>query len=413
MTTDRFGLYQVASGTSMAAPQVAGTLALLLAAHPGLSALRQRELVTSTAVDLGTPGDDADTGHGRVDALAALDLATTPAPDFTVSAQPTSGSVELGGTATYEIDVAPSSGTPGDATVTVSPSPSLVATVSPVTLPSATGSSIVTLSTTAQTVPGDYQATVDVTADGTHHSVVLTLSVLPRATRIELSTAGDANPPGLAGRADDADVLAWDGAAFRRAVDASDAPYSLPAGANLDGFSRVDARTFYVSFCQDVKLPGLGWVQDEDVVLFDGTRWRVWFDGTAHQLTTSALDLDAVSVVAGSLYFSTAGAAKLPGVGGTADDADVYRWDGKVFTRVWDATAHGLPSSAEVDGLDLVDSTHFMLSFSPTTVAVPGLGMVQDEDVVGYDAGQWRTVFDGTAAGLTTSALDVDAFDVP
>ena len=73
-TTDRYDLYQVASGTSMAAPQVAGTLALLLSAHPGLTAAQQRELVTSTAVDLGPPGVDPDTGHGLVDALAALDL---------------------------------------------------------------------------------------------------------------------------------------------------------------------------------------------------------------------------------------------------------------------------------------------------------------------------------------------------
>ena len=413
LTTDRFGLYQVASGTSMAAPQVAGALALLLAAHPGLTADQQRDLVTRSAVDLGQPGNDGDTGHGRVDVRAAFDLATTPAPDFAVTAHPTFGSVRAGGSVGFRVDVAATSGTPGDAAVTVYPPAGVAASAVPAIVPGATGSSTVTVSTSALTAPGDYQVPVDVDAGSTHHVVVLGLTVQPPVQPIELSTSGDANPPGVGGHPDDADVLAWDGTTFRRAIDASGPPYSLPTGANVDGFSRVDGRRFYISFSQGVRLPGLGWVQDEDVVLFDGSRWRVWFDGTAHGLTSSALDLDALSVAGTNVYFSTAGDGKPPGVGGTADDADIFRWDGHAFARVWDASKHGLAPRVDVDGLDLTDSTHFALSFANTSVALPGLGVVQDEDVLGYTAGQWRTVFDGTSAGLTTAEMDVDAFDLP
>ena len=101
----------------------------------------------------------------------------------------------------------------------------------------------------------------------------------------------------------------------------------------------------------------------------------------------------------------------MPGVA-TPDDADIYSWNGTSFARVWDATAAGLATGANVDGLQVTDATHFYLSFSSTTTAVPVLGNVQDEDVVYFNAGTWSVYFDGTAAGLTDGDEDLDAIDV-
>jgi serine protease AprX len=70
-TADLSGFYYAASGTSMAAPHVAGVLALLLSAYPDLTASGQETAVLSTTVDLGSPGPDNDHGYGRVDVLAA------------------------------------------------------------------------------------------------------------------------------------------------------------------------------------------------------------------------------------------------------------------------------------------------------------------------------------------------------
>jgi subtilisin family serine protease len=70
-TTDLGGFYYAASGTSMAAPHVAGALALLLSAYPDLTSPEQETAVLSTTVDLGSPGPDNDYGYGRVDVLAA------------------------------------------------------------------------------------------------------------------------------------------------------------------------------------------------------------------------------------------------------------------------------------------------------------------------------------------------------
>ncbi len=114
----------------------------------------------------------------------------------------------------------------------------------------------------------------------------------------------------------------------------------------------------------------------------------------------------------GSLYFSTDNTLVPPGAGGSGDDADIYRWNGgSSYTRVRDASALGW-STANVDGLVWVDATHVYLSYSPNA-SVPGIGAVQDEDVVYYNAGTWSVYFDGTAVGLTSGNLDVDAFDVP
>lgn len=224
------------------------------------------------------------------------------------------------------------------------------------------------------------------------------------------STVGSSNPPGVGGAADDADIYHWTGATYSRAWDAT--AFGLPGGANVDGYDRVDATHFYLSFSgATTTVPGLGAVQDEDVVYYNNGVWQLYFNGTAHGLTSNNLDLDAISIVGGTLYFSTVGNTNPPGVGGAADNADIYSWNGTSYARVWDASASGLPAAANVDGFVRVDATHFYLSFSADTT-VPGLGVVQDEDVIYHNAGTWSVYFNGTAHGLTSNNLDIDAFDL-
>ena len=92
-----------------------------------------------------------------------------------------------------------------------------------------------------------------------------------------------------------------------------------------------------------------------------------------------------------------------PGVGGTADDADIYTWNGTSFARVWDATAAGFADAANVDGFVRgADATQIYLSFFfAADTTVPVLGTVQDEDVVFFNGTTWYVFFDGTAHGLT------------
>jgi hypothetical protein len=70
-TTDLYGLYYAATGTSLAAPHVAGSLALLLSAYPDLTADQQTAALINAAVDLGTAGPDNNFGYGRLNVQAA------------------------------------------------------------------------------------------------------------------------------------------------------------------------------------------------------------------------------------------------------------------------------------------------------------------------------------------------------
>jgi Putative Ig domain/Multicopper oxidase len=240
---------------------------------------------------------------------------------------------------------------------------------------------------------------------------------------VYFSTFGNTNPTGLAGTADDADIYSWNGAVFTRVVDMT--TKGLPSAANTDELKIIDATHFYLSFVADTTLPGLGTVQDEDIVYYNGTSWTLFFDGTSKGLTNANHDIDAFDIAGNTVYFSTfgstntPGATNPPGVAGTADNADIYSWDGSVFSRVVDLSTLGVSAAprsgavSNVDGLKFIDSTHFYVSFVGN-VTLPVIGQVQDEDIVYYDGTGWSVYFDGTAApkSLTIGNHDIDGFDI-
>ncbi|MDW7731822.1 MAG: S8 family serine peptidase [Methanolobus sp.] len=71
-STSLGGEYESKSGTSMAAPHVSGVVALLLSADSTLDPAEVREILDSTATDLGDEGKDIYYGNGLVNASAAL-----------------------------------------------------------------------------------------------------------------------------------------------------------------------------------------------------------------------------------------------------------------------------------------------------------------------------------------------------
>ncbi|MGV9103148.1 MAG: S8 family serine peptidase [Candidatus Thorarchaeota archaeon] len=80
--------YDQMSGTSMACPMVAGVVSLVRDANPDLTASEVRDILQTTATDLGSTGWDQYYGYGMVNAEAAVDEAggggdTTPPAQVT------------------------------------------------------------------------------------------------------------------------------------------------------------------------------------------------------------------------------------------------------------------------------------------------------------------------------------------
>jgi subtilisin family serine protease len=85
--------YACVAGTSMAAPHVAGAVAILRSA--GLSPLQTIDRLLSSANDLGLPGHDTIYGSGSLDIAAAVDGVTSSETGAGVAATPTTAAVAV------------------------------------------------------------------------------------------------------------------------------------------------------------------------------------------------------------------------------------------------------------------------------------------------------------------------------
>ena len=85
------GGYEVSSGTSHAAAQVSGIIALMLEHTPGITPDQARGVLQATAKDLGAPGHDPMFGAGLADAYGALMAKEAPVAAATPTVERVSG----------------------------------------------------------------------------------------------------------------------------------------------------------------------------------------------------------------------------------------------------------------------------------------------------------------------------------
>jgi len=296
------------------------------------------------------------------------------------------------------------------------------------------GASLPTLNAGAASVGGFSAPCDDVDGDGRPNGSAWDIGAdeQPDGTSkcLFFSTEGNTAVPGITDP-DNADIYLWNGAAFGRVFDATDA--GLGGGANIDALVAVDSDTFYMSFTGNLNLPGVGTVQNRDVVRYTGGAWTLFFDGDDVGLTMAAENVDAFEVLgAGSVAVSTDGNPDVPGISGENDE-DLLRCTGSfgpttscTWSYYLDGSDVGLDSTAneDLDGAAVLGGDLYLSTLGAFTTADPpgpptslsGGG----EDVFSCNAfvpgttsscGSFSMFFDGSMQGVTPGNLD--AIDRP
>ena len=167
-TTADPNTYSFMSGTSMAAPHVAGLAALIWSANASLTPAQVRAILQETAIDKGAPGFDPYYGWGRINAAAAVQAASgtgstpttpptaTPTKTATATTPPTATATKTATATATKTATA----TPPTATATTPPTATATKTATATATPTATATQ--TATKTPTTSPAVYLQRVDV-----------------------------------------------------------------------------------------------------------------------------------------------------------------------------------------------------------------------------------------------------------
>ena len=126
---------------------------------------------------------------------------------------------------------------------------------------------------------------------------------------------------------------------------------------DIDGFALQSNGTILMSFVSAISVPGVGTVDDSDVVIFDTSdnSFALIFDGSDVGLTSNGEDVDAVMVYDGRLVISTNGGHSVSGLSGADEDLLIFtatslgtNTSGS-FARFFDGSDVGLNNSSSED----------------------------------------------------------------
>jgi subtilisin family serine protease len=187
----RGGDFAVGTGTSMAAPFVAGLAALLFDQRPSRSVADVRALIAETAAKVGTseygfdPFGTCDCtwnelfGYGRIDVAAALGAATASQPAFFMSAAPATATVTSAGSATYRVAFQPDRGFDGAVSLSVPDLPPGLSTTFDRRVMAAGGSAALRVAVGPLAAAGTYELTVVAQGASVTRGATLRLVVRP------------------------------------------------------------------------------------------------------------------------------------------------------------------------------------------------------------------------------------------
>ena len=182
-----------------------------------------------------------------------------------------------------------------------------------------------------------------------------------------------------------------------------------------------EGTTLYLSLNSGMTLPGNVDVDNEDVIAFDGTDFRLYFDGS--DVGVAATKLDALAVIsANEILLSFSSPEIIPGIAGTVEDSDIVKFTATqlgvstvgTFELFFRGSDVGLsPSTEDIDAIDLHNDGRVIIS-TVGDVDVPGV-TGRDEDLLAftpntpgdYSAGTWAMYVDGS--DIEIAGEDIDA----
>ncbi|MEM7323665.1 MAG: hypothetical protein AAF531_11325, partial [Actinomycetota bacterium] len=162
----------------------------------------------------------------------------------------------------------------------------------------------------------------------------------------------------------DEDILVHDESTGTWSLHLDGSVVGLSPSAKLDGFHIAADETVLFSLTAPVTLPGVGQVDDSDVVAIDPDTagFSLFFDGSAHGLTSSGEDVDALTLdETGRLVISTLGSGSVPS--GSFADEDLLRLVDGSLELFLDGSAAGLSAGPEdVVGVSIDEAGAVLLS---------------------------------------------------
>ncbi len=170
-------------------------------------------------------------------------------------------------------------------------------------------------------------------------------------------------------------------------------------------------------------------MDNEDIVVFDGSTFSQYVDGS--DVGIGGFTLDAFAIISPTeILMSFTSSGTVPGISGTVQDEDIVTFTATslgtttagTFTLYFDGSDVGLASSSseDVDAIELLPDGRLLLS-TTGDVSVTGVSSGRDEDLLAFTptslgdntAGSFAMYFDGSDVGLSSSSdEDVDAVAV-
>ena len=211
----------------------------------------------------------------------------------------------------------------------------------------------------------------------------------------------------------DEDLFGWNGSGFEPWFDGSDHELGGDSGRDINAADVLANGDIVFSITGGNETFGGVNFEEEDLILWDGAGYSMFFEGDPNGLDGGYEDIDAVHVVdaaSGSFIFSTSGGGSAGGI--SWSDEDLVLFDGSAFSKFWDGGDNGY--GGDIDAVDVLANGAFVFStLSPVTLDGTSF---DDSDLILWDGAGFSMAFDGsdpdgtgTLDGLSTSYEDTDA----